>query len=190
MDKQQLKKIISSDLYRYNGKISKKKLIKLFFSNPGFRYTYLLRKCKFHKQNKNFGLRFLIFKVFLKNYSIKYGYEISEETTIGNGLYINHMGGIVVNSEAIIGNNVNLTTGVVIGQTNRGIKKGVPEIGNKVWIGAHSVIVGKIKIGNNVLIAPNSFVNFDVPDDSIVIGNPASIKYKEDATEQYIVNLI
>lgn len=33
-----------------------------------------------------------------------------------------------------------------------------------------------MKIGNDVLIAPGAFVNFDVPDNSIVIGNPGMIK--------------
>ncbi len=48
------------------------------------------------------------------------------------------------------------------------------------------MIVGKIKIGNNVLIAANSYVNFDVPDNSIVIGNPGKIIHRENATEGYI----
>ncbi len=59
-------------------------------------------------------------------------------------------------------------------------------MGNKVWIGSNSVIVGNVKIGNNVLIAPNAFVNFDVPNDSICFGNPAKIIKKENATEGYI----
>ena len=46
----------------------------------------------------------------------------------------------------------------------------------------NSTVVGNITIGNDVLIAPNTFVNFDVPDHSIVIGNPASIHHKENAT--------
>ena len=50
------------------------------------------------------------------------------------------------------------------------------------------MIVGKIKIGNNVLIAHNAYVNIDVPNNSIVIGNPAAIHYKENATEGYINN--
>ena len=43
-----------------------------------------------------------------------------------------------------------------------------------------------LHIGNNVLIAPNSYVNFDVPDNSIVIGNPGKIIHKDNATEDYI----
>ena len=48
------------------------------------------------------------------------------------------------------------------------------------------MIVGNIKIGNDVLVAPLTFVNFDVPDHSVVIGNPAKIIFKENATEGYI----
>lgn len=58
--------------------------------------------------------------------------------------------------------------------------------GNKVWIGVNSTIVGNIKIGDNVLIAPNSFVNCNVPSNSIVIGNPCFIKHNDKATEGYI----
>ena len=44
-------------------------------------------------------------------------------------------------------------------------------------------------IGNDVLIAPNTFVNFDVPDHSIVIGNPAKIHHRDNATEGHIPNI-
>ncbi len=68
----------------------------------------------------------------------------------------------------------------------RGKRKGVPTIGNRVCINANSVIVGKITIGDDVVIAPNTFVNFDVPSHSIVIGNPATIHHRENATEGFI----
>ena len=46
-------------------------------------------------------------------------------------------------------------------------------------------------IGNNVLIAPGAFINFDVPDNSIVIGNPGKIVERgESPTSKYIVNPI
>lgn len=53
----------------------------------------------------------------------------------------------------------------------RGFLEGLMIPGDKVWIGANTVIVGAIHIGNDVLIAPNSFVNFDVPSNSLVISN-------------------
>ena len=55
-----------------------------------------------------------------------------------------------------------------------------------MWIGPNAVIVGGIKIGNDVMIAPGAYVNFDVPDHSIVIGNPAVVHARENATEGYI----
>lgn len=59
-------------------------------------------------------------------------------------------------------------------------------IGDEVWIGVNATIVGNIKIGNNVLIAPNSYVNCDIPSNSIVLGNPCIIKPNEHATIDYI----
>lgn len=47
-----------------------------------------------------------------------------------------------------------------------------------------------MKIGDDVLIAPNSFVNVDVPSHSVVLGNPCIIKSKENATEGYINRIV
>ena len=57
-------------------------------------------------------------------------------------------------------------------------------------MGIGSTIVGNITIGDDVLIAPNSFVNCDVPAHSVVFGNPCVIKPKENATEGYANNKI
>ena len=114
--------------------------------------------------------------------------DMSTECKIDGGLYFGHATGITINPHAIIGKNVNIHKGVTIGRENRGSRKGAPVIGDYVWIGINSTIVGNVHIGNDVLIAPNSFVNFDVPDHSIVIGNPGSIKHKDNATEGYINN--
>lgn len=109
---------------------------------------------------------------------------------IGPGLYIGHPYGITVNPNAKIGKNCNIHKGVTIGQENRGKRKGAPTIGDCVWIGVNSTIVGKITIGDDVLIAPNTYVNCDVPSHSIVFGNPCVIKSNAHATEGYINNPI
>ena len=75
---------------------------------------------------------------------------------------------------------------MTIGETKRGERKGCPKIGNRVWIGAGAVIVGKIVVGDNVLIAPNAYVNFDVPSNSIVMGNPAIVSDHINAVDGYI----
>lgn len=52
----------------------------------------------------------------------------------------------------------------------------VPTIGDGLFIGTGAVIVGKIEIGDNVVVAVNSVVTKDVPDDCYALGTPAEIK--------------
>lgn len=150
------------------------------------RILYFLRKSQFTKN--------IIFKNFYilcyKMLSSKYLLEIPWKLKIGKGFYIGHMSSITINVGAQIGENCNIHKGVTIGQENRGKRKGCPIIGNKVWIGINSTIVGKIIIGDDVLIAPNTYVNCDIPSHSVVFGNPCVIKHKENATENYINNII
>lgn len=116
--------------------------------------------------------------------------NIPPATNIGPGFFIGHNGPIAINPRASIGQNCNIGICVTIGQENRGTRKGSPTIGNDVWIGSNAVIVGKIKVGDNVLIAPGAYVNFDVPSNSIVLGNPGKIIPSEHATADYINNRI
>ena len=104
-----------------------------------------------------------------------YGIQIPWGTHIGKGFYIGHFGTIVVNGGAVIGDNVNISQGVTIGQTNRGKRKGVPVIGNGVYIGPGAKVIGKVTIGNNVAIGANAVVTEDVPDNACVAGVPAKI---------------
>lgn len=183
-----LKKLIYSDLYRYTGKIDRKTYWIQYVINCSFRYTAIYRKAKYyHSKNK---ILYMVYRYKLLKLSKRYGYQIQYNTNIGKGLYLGHRGTIIINGKAKLGNNINIATGVTIGQENRGKRTGVPNIGDCVWIGTNSVIVGNIKIGNNVLIAPNTFINFEVPDNSIVIGNPGKIvPNKADATDYYVHNV-
>mgnify|MGYP000131747731 CR=1 FL=1 len=122
--------------------------------------------------------------------SFFYHIEIPVTTEIGPGLFIGHPYGITINPRAKLGKNCNIHKGVTLGQENRGKRQGAPVIGDCVWIGVNSTIVGRITIGNDVLIAPNSYVNRDIPPHSIVFGNPCIIKSCENATEGYINNKI
>ena len=144
---------------------------------------YLKRKLELSRVR---SLKFIILKILIRHYTYKYGFQIGGK--IGGGFYIGHFGTIITSDDAIIGSNCNISPGVTIGVTRRGTKSGAPVLGNEVWIGTGAIIVGKIQIGNNVLIAPGAFVNFDVPDNSIVIGNPGMVKQSVDATSFYINN--
>lgn len=148
-------------------------------------YLYFFRKAATCNSIMKYYYRFRFRKL-----SEKHGMEISRTTRIGKGLYIGHPYNITINPCAILGENINIHKGVSIGQENRGKRKGVPTIGNRVWIGINSIIVGNITIGDDVLIAPNSYVNCDVPTHSIVLGNPCRIISRENATEGYINNIV
>ena len=119
----------------------------------------------------------------------KYGIEIKTETKIGEGFCMIHPYNITVSTLAVLGKNVNMYKGSTIGN-NTGNPMGAPVIGDCVQIGLNSTVVGGITIGNDVVIAPNTFVNQDVPDHSVVVGNPCKIYHKENATGQFIWNKI
>lgn len=179
--------VIQKDFYRESGKYLSAAEIWAKCVNPNLHFIYLLRKCQLHPKK---SVRGMFWRMVLRHHQIKYGFQIYPETQIGEGFYLGHWGTVVVNPKTKIGKNCNIAQGVTIAQANRGKNEGVPEIGDEVWIGPNVVIVGNIKIGNNVLIAPNAYVNFDVPANSVVIGNPGQISYNENATEGYINNKI
>ena len=177
--------IIDQDLFRYEGERSKSFLVKLRYIlfTPSFTFIFFFRKsqtCKFPP--------FKIFwKIMHRLVMWHTGIQIPIETSIDPGFRIVHFGTIVVNPNAKIGRNFNLSQGTLIGNS-QGMHAGSPTIGNNVCMQANSIVVGGVTIGNDVLIAPGAFVNFDVPDNSIVIGNPGRIIPRESSpTEKYIV---
>ena len=94
------------------------------------------------------------------------------QTEIGRGTRFAHNGfGVVINQDAIIGENCVIGKGVVIGG-KCGIPR-VPHIGNNVEIGANSVVIGPIDIGDYAQIGAGSVVVHDVESYAVVVGNPA-----------------
>lgn len=176
--------LVKADVYRYFGRNDMKKVVHGFARIPGFRYTALLRVVQGFGVRHPLGLVALGWKARM---GAKYGFQIPKYVTIGPGFYIGHFGEIVLNRDVAIGRNCNIAHNCTIGQANRGSRQGTPTLGDCVWIGTGATIVGGITIGDNVLIAPGAYVNRDVPDNSVVIGNPAEIRAKDsDAVEGYV----
>lgn len=115
----------------------------------------------------------------------KYGIEIKTSTKIGKGFCMFHPYNITISPYSIIGDNVNVMKGCTIGYSI-GKHAGAPKIGNCVQIGINSTVIGGITIGDDVLIAPNTLVNRDIPDHSLVLGSPAIVIPRENATDGYI----
>ena len=177
--------IFKKDLYRYYGE-NGEPFLKRIFKPLELKYIRLFRKantCKFPPLKFFYMYRLMLL-------SEKTHIQIPARTSIGEGFYIGHLGRVIIHPDAKLGKNINIGTGVTIGTENRGKRKGTPVIGDSCWIGTNAVIVGNITIGSDVLIAPLTYVNFDVPDHSIVIGNPGRIIPRENATADYIHNPI
>lgn len=88
------------------------------------------------------------------------------------GLWIPHLGGIIINCK-YMGFNCSVNKGVVIGnkkgQQNRAI------IGDNCFFLLGAKVIGKLNIGNNVIVAQNSVVVKDIPQNTIVSGVPAKV---------------
>lgn len=175
------------DLYRIYGRVRVSVIDRLRFSAE-IKYIYYFRQCQYWDGKSR--LIWAYYRFRLARNSNKSHIQIPWMTKIGRGFYISHTGRVIINPRAIIGENCNIATGVTIGMENRGTRKGSPIIGNKVWIGTNAVIVGNITIGDDVLIAPNAYVNFEVPSHSIVVGNPSRIIHRNNATEGYINRIV
>ena len=183
--KKTMNSVFKKDLYRYYGE-NGEPLLKKVFRPLELKFISVFRKantCKLLPLKLFYMLR-------LMGMSHKTQIQIPARTSIGEGFYIGHLGRVIIHPDAKLGKNINIGTGVTIGAENRGKRKGAPKLGDNCWIGTNAVVVGNIKIGNDVLIAPLSYVNFDVPDHSIVIGNPGRVIYKENATEDYVCNRV
>ena len=120
-------------------------------------------------------LAFVLFKLI----ELTTGISVPASVEIGPGFYIGHFGGIILHSDVKIGKNCSIGPGVVIGTRGLG-NKGTPIIGDDVYIGVGAKILGGVKIGNRVRIGANSVVLKDIPDGATAVGIPAKIVRKEE----------
>lgn len=114
------------------------------------------------------------------------GVEIGSMKNIGGGICLVHPYAITINSRAHIGEDFTIFKGATVGSIRSGNKKGTPTIGNRVTVCANAFVCGSITVGDDVLIAANAFVNFDVPPNSVVLGNPGTIHAKENPSADYL----
>ena len=103
-----------------------------------------------------------------------YGCFLPHTAKLGSGCSVGYGGlAVIVSGKAIIGDNVEVGAGALIGGNAR--EDGVPVIGDNVYIGAGAKVLGPIEIGENVVISANSVVLKSVPSNSVTAGMPAKI---------------
>lgn len=165
-------KIINDDYKSYNDNSN---VLWFYFKNPGFQCTTWYRICNcLYTKNSRFIIK--IAHLIYRHKEIKYGIQIDYKTVIGKGFSIYHYNGIVINRNCIIGDNCSIRNNVTIGE-----KKGkAPKIGNNVFIGPNSCLIGDIGIGDNCIIGAGSVVVSSFEKNSIIGGNPAKLLKKHD----------
>lgn len=113
------------------------------------------------------------------------GITIAASARIGHSFYIAHQGYIYIAPRCTIGNNCNISQGVTLGVSGTGVRRGAPQLGDNIYIGANAVCAGPVTVGSNSLIAACSLVINHVPEGAVMMGVPASVdSYK--GSEGYI----
>ena len=103
----------------------------------------------------------------------KKGLRLGKNTDIGAFTYINAKHGVEIHEDVQIGSHCSIYSESTIDG-----KKGKVVLERNSKIGSHSVIMPGIKVGKNSIIGAHSFVNSDIPANSIAIGAPAKVVKK------------
>lgn len=145
--------------------------------NYGFIAIAVFRFGKFANSVRVPGLSHLLKLLYVVGKTlveVLFGISIDINSEIGPGFYIGHFGCIVV--RGTLGRNCSIGQGVTIGSKGAGRSDGWPEIGDNVYIGAGAKIIGRIRVGANVVVGANAVVVKDVPDDMLATGVPARFR--------------
>lgn len=114
------------------------------------------------------------------------GIEIHPGATIGRRVFIDHGMGVVIGETAVVGDDCVIYQGVTLGAgaaarqgaLSRDTKRH-PTLGSSVIVGSGAEIQGAIVLGDNVRVASRSMVLKDVPANSVVVGVPGRITYRD-----------
>lgn len=168
--------LVLSDLHRVTGSVRGVDLLKQVLFGESFKFVFWMRTCRYTRSRP--ALRYTLYpwaRFVHGRLTYRLGISIPPSTAIGRGFYIGHFGGIVVNRRTVIGTNCTIAHGVTLGKANRGRRAGCPTIGNGVYLGPGSKVIGSIRIGDDVAIGANCVVTKDVPDHAVVVGIPGRV---------------
>ena len=112
--------------------------------------------------------------------------HVGEDVSLVNTLFNTSSGDIFIGDKTIFGHNVMVLTGIhefkygkrksiVTNEKETPLKGYDIRIGKGCWIASGSIIIGKVNIGDNAIIAAGSVVTKDVPSGVMAGGVPAKI---------------
>jgi serine O-acetyltransferase len=107
------------------------------------------------------------------------GVEIHPAAKIGPGVFIDHGMGVVIGETAEVAEGVTLYQGVTLGGTSLKREKRHPTLERNVVVGAGSAVLGAIRLGEGSRVGAGSVVVKDVPPDSVVVGVPGRVIFRD-----------
>lgn len=107
------------------------------------------------------------------------GIEIHPGAIIGRRFFIDHGMGVVIGETAEVGDDVMLYHGVTLGGRTRDGGKRHPTLGDGVAVGAGAKVLGPVTIGAHSAIGANAVVTKDAPEDSVLVGVPATQRSRD-----------
>jgi serine O-acetyltransferase len=174
---------------QYAGKRTYRKTLLLLATEQGlwalFQYRVSVAARQLHLPGPAKKLLLLLLLAWRKLVEILTGISLPDRAVIGPGLYIGHFGPIVIHPDVRIGHTCNISQGVTIGVSGKRASRGVPSLGNHVYIGANAVVVGNITVGDNAVVGANSLVRADVLPNTTVVGVPAR-QVSTEGSDEYI----
>lgn len=151
------------------------------------RYQLVLRRAEYYtncKKNPIYKPLVLFFRLRHRMMGNKCGYSIPLNTC-GKGLNLAHVGTIIVNANAHIGDYCRIHADVNIG-TSAGSGGEAPTIGNNVYIGPGAKLFGKILIADGIAIGANAVVNKSFTEPNISIAGIPAKKISEKGSKGYL----
>lgn len=150
-----------------------------------WRWQYVSRIVDYYdsrrKKSRNpwYKIWFFVYICMRNRFAEQLGMDVCT-ANIGKGLLIYHPNN-VINSFSLIGDNLHLHGGNVIGNSGPNDPEGCPIIGNNVVFGAGAMAIGRIKIADGIKIAAGAIVVKDVLEKGCTVaGVPAKIVKKHE----------
>lgn len=171
-----LRMYIAADMFRYMTSTSAKAFLRAWYI-AGFRYTFFMRCCRYYSHRLWHRPLFLLCRIALRHYPVKYGFQIPWQTDIGPGLMIGHYGSIIINPNSRIGINCNISVGVLMGLTHD-IEHHIfyyPTIGHRVSLANGVKVIGNVHIDDGAVVGVGAVVTAGLDKDAVAVGVPARV---------------
>ena len=148
------------------------------WTRPGFRALAVHRFGNWRMGVRRKWLRAplsILYRALFRRCRNIYGIELPYSAKVGRGVVIEHQGGIVVHGASVIGDRCIIRQGCTLGLRRLDALDDAPILGCGVHLGAGSVVLGRVRLGDGCVVGANAVVLQNVPAGALALGVPARI---------------